>query len=272
MILPRSCARCGTDVNNDRHPTRVVAAILPRYPKCVSKVFLTAEWRNLVMLNYEVDAGVLRRFVPDGTYLDVWQGRTFVSLVGFRFLNTKVFGLSFPFHSNFEEVNLRFYVQRRTGQELRRGVVFIREIVPRWAIARIARVFYNEKYLSLPMSHRIDRSSEASITTEYCWRFGGCSNRICIHASGAPTLPEPASHEQFIAEHHWGYTAQPDGGCMEYRVGHPPWRVWKAHHAAFEGNIDGLYGAEFATVFSKKPSSAFLAEGSQVVVYRGSRL
>ena len=91
------------------------------------RVFLTAEWRNLAMLNYEVDAGLLLPFVPAGTELDDWNGKVFVSMVGFRFLKTKLFGLTIPFHSNFDEVNLRFYVRRREGDEVRRGVVFIEE-------------------------------------------------------------------------------------------------------------------------------------------------
>jgi uncharacterized protein YqjF (DUF2071 family) len=101
------------------------------------RVFLTAEWRNLAMLNYEVDQSLLLPFVPSGTTLDQWEGKTYVSLVGFRFLKTRVLGLPVPFHTNFDEVNLRFYVRRRIAGDVRRGVVFIREIVPRWAIASL---------------------------------------------------------------------------------------------------------------------------------------
>src|SRR5579864_4477520 len=107
--------------------------------------FLTAEWRNLAMLNYEIDPNLLREYVPAGVELDQWNGHTFMSLVGFSFLNTKVLGLPIPFHRNFEEVNLRFYVRRNTRNEIRRGVVFIKEIVPRWAIAFVARSVYGER-------------------------------------------------------------------------------------------------------------------------------
>src|SRR5262245_20887686 len=109
--------------------------------------FLTADWRYLVMINYEVDPEILHPYIPGGTELDQWQGRTFVSVVGFLFLRTRVLGLTIPFHHNFEEVNLRFYVRRRAIEGWRRGVVFIREIVPRWAIAAVAREFYNENYV-----------------------------------------------------------------------------------------------------------------------------
>src|SRR5918996_5117390 len=122
----------------------------------MASTFLTAEWRDLVMLNYEVDPQVLARRVPPGTELDIWQGRALVSVVGFRFLRTRVLGLPIPFHRDFEEVNLRFYVRRQAEDGWRRGVVFIKEIAPRWAIATVARVVYNENYAARPMRHRIE--------------------------------------------------------------------------------------------------------------------
>jgi uncharacterized protein YqjF (DUF2071 family) len=147
------------------------------------KIFLTAEWRELAMLNYDVDPPLLSRFVPAGTELDLWNGHAFLSLVGFRFLNTRVFGISFPFHSNFEEVNLRLYVQRRDGALVKRGVVFIREIVPRWAIATAARIFYNEQYVSLPMSHQIS-PFDSGLAVGYGWKSGDQWNRLSLTVRG----------------------------------------------------------------------------------------
>jgi len=247
-------------------------SVLSLHPSHVDsdKVFLTAEWRYLAMLNYEVDASLLLRFVPPGTELDRWQGKVFVSLVGFRFLKTRVLGLAIPFHSNFDEVNLRFYVRREEAGEIRRGVVFIREIVPRWAIAFVARIVYNENYVALPMAHEIRTTGGGGLTVEYRW----CSSRrnaIRIAVDGDPALAVDGSEEQFITEHYWGYAAQPDG-CVEYRVKHPVWRVWSARHAEFEGDVEGPCGEEMAAVLKGKPTSAFLAEGSAVTVMRGCRL
>jgi uncharacterized protein YqjF (DUF2071 family) len=237
-----------------------------------TRAFLTAEWRSLAMLNYEVDPRLLRPLVPGGMELDQWRGRTFVSLVGFLFLNTKVFGVPVPFHRNFEEVNLRFYVRRCEGTELRRGVVFVREIVPRWAIATVARKFYGEKYVALPMRHQIRARADGGSGVEYEWRIGGDWNRLRLTARGAPVLPGEGSEEQFITEHYWGYAAQPDGSCVEYRVAHPSWRVWRAQQARFEGEMEELYGDELGRAIKHKPASAFLAEGSEIAVYRGRML
>jgi uncharacterized protein YqjF (DUF2071 family) len=235
------------------------------------RTFLTAEWRNLAMLNYEVEPALLSQFVPSGTELDCWNGKAFASLVGFRFLNTKVCGIPIPFHRNFDEVNLRFYVRRAVGDEVRRGVVFIKEIVPRWAIAAVARSVYNERYVALPMNHQV-KLSEFGRFVKYGWRSSVGWSRINIRAKESPELPREGSQEQFITEHFWGYSAQADGTTVEYRVAHPRWRVWSGIGAEFEGDVTELYGQKLAAILSGTPSSAFLAEGSEVTVFRGQKI
>lgn len=238
----------------------------------LQKVFLTAEWRMIAMLNYEVDPGLLLPFVPAGTELDRWNGKVFASLVGFRFPKTKVLGLCFPFHRNFDEVNLRFYVRRIEGGEVRRGVVFIKEVVPRWAIATLARTVYNERYVSLPMRHQIESRAGSGFSVEYGWRTRASWNRISLTTDGDPALPEEGSEKQFIAEHYWGYAAQPRGACLEYRVSHPSWRVWNSRDAQLEGDLTEIYGRDLAETVRHRPTSAFLAEGSEVAVHRGRKL
>src|SRR5271168_4482631 len=136
-----------------------------------TKVFLSAEWRDLVMLNYEVDRRLLEKHVPYGTALDSFEGKTYVSLVGFRFCRTKLFGsLAIPFHADFDEVNLRFYVRRQEGKETRRGVVFIAEIVPKRAVATLARLIYGENYVCLPMKHHLG-SDGSTKNVAYQWQI-----------------------------------------------------------------------------------------------------
>jgi uncharacterized protein YqjF (DUF2071 family) len=235
------------------------------------KPFLIAEWRHLVLLNYEVEPALLAPYVPSGVELDHWQGRTYVSLVGFLFLNTRVRGVPIPFHRDFEEVNLRFYVRRpvrgTVQAEDRRGVVFIREIVPRRAIATVAKAIYGENYVRLPMRHQIE-----SERVEYAWRRGGRWNRIVAEKFSSPQALVPGSHEEFIAEHYWGYAHRTRGATDEYRVEHPPWRVQISSAARFEGSVTGLYPREFAFLKERSPDTAFVADGSIVAVFRAQRL
>jgi uncharacterized protein YqjF (DUF2071 family) len=232
--------------------------------------FLTAEWRNLVMLNYEVDPAVLQPYVPRGTELDSWRGRTYVSVVGFLFLQTRVLGWSIPFHTDFEELNLRFYVKRAHPEGDRRGVVFIKELVPRRAIAWAARTFYHENYFSVPMNHRWQTDNKDLLTVSYGWVFQGRKSHLEIKTEGALREIVPGSDEEFITEHYWGYARQRNGGTVEYRVEHPPWRVSLPHRASLDCNAMELYGREFANVFQNAPTSAFLADGSAVTVFRGA--
>lgn len=237
-----------------------------------AKAFLTAEWRHLAMVNYEIEPAVLQPYVPRGTELDQWQGKTFVSLVGFLFLQTKVLGLPLPFHRNFEEINLRCYVRRRAPEGWRRGVVFIREIVPRLAIAAVARGVYNENYSARRMWHRVELDGTTGGLVEYGWHDGARRNFLRLHTAGAAAPIADGSEEEFITEHYWGYAAQRDGGCMEYQVEHPRWHVWQVRQAEFTCDIARVYGQPFIAALQAQPSSAFVADGSAVIVRRGVRI
>jgi uncharacterized protein len=235
------------------------------------RVFLSAEWRDLLMLNYEVDPALLKVHTPRGTELDSFDGRTFVSLVGFRFLRTRLFGFCpVPFHSDFDEVNLRLYVRRREGATVRRGVVFIREIVPKWAVAQVARLVYGENYSRFPMRHFI-KNDGTRLDAEYQWKAVGLWCRLCGQASGSSVQPKEGSLEQFITEHYWGYSAR-GRDCLEYEVTHVPWKVWACTAASFAGDGAALYGPEIGRILERQPASACIADGSPVSVFAGRKL
>jgi uncharacterized protein len=225
------------------------------------------------MLNFEVSPALLEPLVPGGVEIDRWRGRLFVSVVGFLFRDTRVLGVPVPWHRSFEEVNLRFYVRRHAGNDVRRGVVFVRELVPKRAIALVARMLYNEPYRAVPMRHRIEsRAAGDVVEREFAWRVDDSWARVFATTSGSPRALEPDSEEEFITEHYWGYTRQRDGGTIEYRVDHPRWNVWTATDARLEGHVASIYGEAFAAALTGAPASAFVADGSAVTVYAPSRV
>jgi uncharacterized protein YqjF (DUF2071 family) len=237
--------------------------------------FLTAEWRNLLMINFEIDPEILRPLVPKGTELDSWGGKTFISLVGFHFLKTKVLGIAVPFHRDFDELNLRFYVRREVDGEVRRGVVFVKEVVPKWAIAAVARWMYNENYVCMPMDSMVqlpDAARALGGSAEFGWGRPPARNFLRAEFDGVPVTPEVGSQEEFITEHYWGYVKQRGGAVLEYRVEHPSWRVWQAKKAHVQCDVPACYGPQFVPALSGEPTSAFVAEGSAVAVYQGDRL
>ncbi|NNF57426.1 MAG: DUF2071 domain-containing protein [Rhodothermaceae bacterium] len=235
--------------------------------------FLTARWEHLVFLNYACPRALLDPLVPEGTSLDLWNGEALVSLVGFRFADTKVRGLPIPGHRTFEEVNLRFYVRRTAPDGTERpAVVFIRELVPRRAIAFVARTLYNEPYRAVPMAHDVALDRERGGFAEYTWRAEGEPFAMRADVEGPAGRLEPGTEAAFITEHYWGYTRQRDGGTLEYQVEHPPWEIWTAHEARFTGPAAALYGPAFGEVLAAAPQSAFVAWGSEVAVYPGQRL
>ncbi len=239
----------------------------------IAPSFLTAEWRFVAMLTYAVDPAVLRPYVPCGTELDLWEGRALASVVGLLFRRTRLHGVPVPFHRTFPELNLRFYVRRQAAEGWRGGIVFIKEIVPRRAVALVARAAYNEPYVAMPMRYRVDGGSPMEgASVEYAWRHAGRWNRLRVVTAGLGAPPAAGSQEAFVTERYWGYTAQRDGGTVEYRVEHPTWRVWRARESLLDCQVAPLYGAPFVDSLGAPPVSACLADGSPVVVRRGRRL
>lgn len=216
------------------------------------------------MLNFVVDPKMLAPLVPPGTEIDFENGETFLSVVGFLFLDTRLLGLPIPLHRDFEEVNLRFYVRKESADTWRRGVVFVRELVPKRAIATIARVFYGEPYLAVPMSSDIEHK-DGKLKVEYSWKRGRKTESIKMSASGEALTIPAGSHAEFITEHYWGYTCF-RGGCSEYRVEHPRWKVWNADKFEFNADVAMLYGPQFVEPLSAAPRSAFIADGSAIQV------
>jgi len=216
------------------------------------------------MLNFVVDPKIVAPLVPPGTEIDFENGETFLSVVGFLFLDARLLGLPIPLHRDFEEVNLRFYVRKKSADTWRRGVVFVRELVPRRAIALVAHTFYGENYVALPMKHQIDHV-DLKLSVEYSWRRGRKWESLKISASGEPQTIAAGSHPEFITEHYWGYTGV-RGGCSEYRVEHPRWRMWNAETFQFNADVAALYGDQFVEPLNARPRSAFIADGSPIEV------
>lgn len=231
--------------------------------------FLTAEWRKLIMMNYPIDPEVLNPFIPNNVELDFYKGRTFVSLVGFLFQNVRVKGMKIPFHVNFEEVNLRFYVKYKDPDKgWKRGVVFIKEIVPKPAISIVANTVYKEPYQSLPMGHDWDITEE-KLHIAYKWKLKEWHS-FSVEALNKPEPMVAGSEEEFIAEHYWGYTRKTSTVTAEYEVKHPSWITYPIKTYSINVNFEQVYGAPFAFLDHSKPTSVFLAEGSEVSVHSGT--
>lgn len=229
--------------------------------------FLSATWEYLSMLNYEVDPAILKPYVPPYTEIDLFEGKAFVSIVGFLFNNTKVMGIHWPWHINFEEVNLRFYLKHFDGKQWKRGVAFVSEIVPKHCITKIANRLYNEHYSTAAMSHVITIAHD-ELMVKYNWKKGSKPwNSIEIHAGTALQDIMPLSKEEFIFEHYYGYNQLGKNTTIEYAVEHPRWQIFPVKDFLLQCDIETMYGAAFVPFIDNvRPASVFLARGSEVVV------
>ena len=231
----------------------------------MAKKFLTAAWNNLVMANYVIDPALLQQYIPPKTELDLYEGKCFVSLIGFMFEETAVMGLKIPFHINFEEVNLRFYVRFNDNGTWKRGAVFIKEIVPKRAITLIANSLYNEKYVTLPMKHYY-REEHDEIQLGYHWKLNGSWMGLEAIAALKGTAMAAGSKEEFIAEHYWGYSRYNQLTTFEYGVEHVPWQVHAVKSYTVTCDFEKLYGNAFAFMNDTDPDSVFLAKGSPISI------
>lgn len=233
--------------------------------------FLTASWKNLVMANYVVDPAVLTPYLPNKTELDLFKGNAYVSLVGFMFMNTRVLGFKIPFHVNFEEVNLRFYVRYNDNGTWKRGTVFIKEIVPKPAISFIANTVYHEKYDTKRMKHDT-RETADEISLSYRWKHKNKWNRMEASVEKPAQPMVSGSEEEFIAEHYWGYSKYNEATTFEYNVQHPAWKIFPVKSYLIDCDFKSLYGDEFSALVNTKPNSVFVAAGSDVSVLKKKNL
>lgn len=232
----------------------------------MNKAFLKAEWRNLILANYEFDRSILKKYLPAKTEFDSWNGIDYVSLVGFLFKNTRVKGMAIPFHTTFEEVNLRFYVRYKENTEWRRGVVFIKEIVPKSMIAFIANTLYREHYISCNMSHQWKEQGDV-FNLSYNWKNKNTENSISVNAENQTLEIAANSGEEFITEHYYGYSKFDAKRTSEYKVEHPRWKIHPVKDYSIVCDFEKNYGSEFSALTAMKPNSVYLAEGSEIKVF-----
>jgi uncharacterized protein YqjF (DUF2071 family) len=230
----------------------------------MSNTFLKASWENLVMANYEVDPSILAPYLPNGVELDFFNNKTYVSLVGFMFKKTSLFGVPIPFFGSFEEINLRFYVKRIEGKKIKKGVVFINETVPFKIVALLANKLYKEHYISIPTKNSIDIAEHKNI--QYEWKMNEKWNSITVQSDVNKYKIEPTSIEEFIFERYFGFTKLSPSSTQEYRIHHPKWSTHKILNYTIDCDFGPMYGNAFADLNNQAPNSIIMAEGSEVRV------
>lgn len=231
----------------------------------MNDTFLSARWENLIMANYAIDPEILKPYLPVGVELDFYEGKTYVSLVGFMFKRTSLFNIPIPLLGTFEEINLRFYVKRMEGNLVKRGVVFINETVPYRAVGWLANMLYKEHYISIPTKNLIETRQEAK-NIRYEWKINKAWNHIAVTAGIENFTMNAGGIEEFIFEHYYGYTKLNDRVSQEYEVNHPRWRINKVIDYSIYCDFNSMYGKDFSFLSDRAPGSVIIAEGSPVTV------
>ena len=233
-----------------------------------ARPFLTARWADLLLVTYALPADTLRAYLHPALEPDLWSNAAHVSLVAFRFLDTRILGLPIPGHRHFAEINLRAYV--RHGSD--RGVVFIREFVPRRAIAWVANAWYNEPYATAPITATVNTTPENAARAHFTWRWRGRTHRLAMTGSPDTSLPPRDSDAFLTKEHEWGFGQTRRGNLLRYHVTHPEWPVRTVTALDLEVDYESLYGPGWAFMNTAAPVSTIYAVGSPVTVGWPERL
>jgi uncharacterized protein len=228
-------------------------------------IFLKAKWENIIMANYAMEPAILIPYLPKGVELDLYNGKAYVSLVGFMFKETKLFNIPIPRLGTFEEINLRFYVVRKEMNEIKRGVVFVNETIPYKAVAWMANKLYKEHYTAIPTRHLWKIENEIK-TIKYEWKIDNEWNNIEVQALTKSDTMTNDSFEAFIFEHYYGYTKINDNATEEYKIKHPSWKINKVMNIKIDCNFNKMYGEAFEYLGKVEPESVFIAEGSAIEV------
>jgi uncharacterized protein YqjF (DUF2071 family) len=223
--------------------------------------FLTAEWLNVVAITFAAEVEQLRPYLPSGVTIDTLEGAPRVSLVAFEFRRTRVLGLPIPHHIAFPEINLRFYIRHR-GE---RGVVFIRELVPRRAIATVAKVLYNEPYRRTPMRSGARPAEDGGVVV---WHRFGRGSSLAVRGAASAVVPETGSAAHWLTDHSLGVGRRRNGETLLYNVAHPTWALREVDDVELDVDFGALYGEEWAWLRDATPSHLSLAVGSPVSVSR----
>lgn len=245
-------------------------------PKCIEwaidcgmpRVFLFAQWRDLIIASYGVDPGLLERRLPDGLQLDLFEGQAVFSLVGFMFLDTRVLGVAWPGYRNFPEINLRFYVREQNGD--RRGVVFVRELVRSRIVAQIARRLYNEPYVRAKINSEIGQGETRRV--RYDFASNGGQGMMRVESAIDEVIPGEDSTEHWFKEHQWGYGSTRRGATLRYEVQHPHWGCHLVHTHDIDVDWGSIYGEEWTHMREAEPLSVVHAEGSGIQVFGAVRM
>ena len=228
----------------------------------MTKPFLIAQWVNLILMSWQVEPARLFPYLPGGTTLDLFDNTAYLTMIAFEFRQTSIRGIRVPGHVNFPELNLRFYARARGN----RGVVFIREFVPRPLIAWVARTVYHEPYDYCRLRHDVESTPE-TVRVTHTVKHHGYTYAIQVEGHNQPYLPPPTSLEHHLKEHGRGYGTSRVGTTVTYGVAHRFWLVYPLSRFHYTIDMAKLYGQEWAFLNDQAPANVTLAQGSDVQVF-----
>lgn len=224
-----------------------------------SSVFMTGNWKDLVVSTFEIDKETLEPYLPKDTEIDFFKGKALMSMVAFTFSNVRFFGIKVPFHQRFGQINFRFYVKSKIDGT--KGVVFIKEFAPKPLIATIANIFYNEPYFYKKIVLTKTTNTNNSLIN-YTYK----NLKIEAIAKHQTNKLKQNSIEHFVVDRYIAFIKSHDKKTIQYKINHRPWDLYKSKSITINENALSLLPCKFKN--AKHICSCFV-DGSYVTVEKG---
>ena len=247
-----------------------MATTSTRKPVAKTKPLMKAVYSDLVAVNFQIDAKILRPLVPPGLELDFYHGETFISLIAMMIKNVKIWGLPFSLVPSCPELSLRFYVQRKDGDQVEKGACLIKDYISGSTAAWFLESQFKSEFAKMKIKSVSSGFGENIIPeVEYQWKVDDHWNKLRVRArSKIKRGPNPLDTKVgFILDHN-NYFSTFEGKTVAYRVERPKWEIWDAAQANFTCDVSQLFGKEFVKPLAKRPASVFVAGGSAVTIYK----
>jgi uncharacterized protein YqjF (DUF2071 family) len=206
-------------------------------------------WHNLLFVHWEVPAEPIRRLLPPGLELDLYEGRAYVGLVPFTMTGVRPVGLpAVPGLSRFHETNVRTYVHVG-GRDP--GVWFFSLDAANPVAVVAARAWYHLAYHYARMSVEERAPGQGTTPEEFSYaserRWPGPRPAHALVRGGPRGEPAPAaagSLEHFLVERYLLYAHVERRGLYRGQVHHSSYPLQGATLSALDESLLAAAGIE----------------------------
>jgi uncharacterized protein len=225
-------------------------------------------WENLLFLHWEYDPQAIQRTLPNGLYVDTFDGKAYLGLVPFvmRALRPRLFP-SLLGISDFEELNARTYVYDSRGTP---GVWFYSLDANHYWAGKLARLFFNLPYFHATMTADFNpQENEMSFSSNRHGTDPTLTTHIRYRSGSQPFAAAADTVEFFLIERYVLYACSKGNQLYSGRVWHRPYQLTGVEVSVLEEHVLDLDGFRKP---SRDQNHQIMSHGVEVEIFALEKL